>query len=345
MRLDTQGNGLSTSFWNDLWIGDSHLRRNKSSIGRLTYVHPAAGDLFYQKTLLCHQKGCRSFPGIQLRTLLAHILSFCQVSDAVGLWKDTWKSMSEDIPYTSSISLNIPGLHIDDSKLEDYVLYELEGCLNHCSKSLTDFGIRLPPKHLMSVLRNMLLMEEKIYDQRLLAKERDRLLPKLNDKQRHIFNLIINACLNNKQELVFMYGHGGTGKTVLWKTIIYALRSDGKIFLAVTSSSIASLLLPAGRTTHSHFKIPLDPTDTTVGTPDESDPENTSWIDIPEQYCILDDENRISNLINFIYDDDTLHYSSVVKLQEKAIVCPKNDTTDVLELKFFPRFRKGRVHT
>nr|GEX89602.1 helitron helicase-like domain-containing protein [Tanacetum cinerariifolium] len=61
----------------------------------------------------------------ELRTLLAHILTFCQVFDPIKLWNRTWKSMSEDIPYTSSNSLNIPNLHIDNSDLEDYVLYEL----------------------------------------------------------------------------------------------------------------------------------------------------------------------------------------------------------------------------
>ncbi|GKF66479.1 hypothetical protein Tco_0192996, partial [Tanacetum coccineum] len=102
--------------------------------------------------LLCHQKGCKSFPGIRtindvvyptcraacealgllendkeweitleeaaltatpvkLQTLLAHILTFCQVSDPIKLLNRTWKSMSEDIPYASSISLNILNLH------------------------------------------------------------------------------------------------------------------------------------------------------------------------------------------------------------------------------------------
>ncbi|GKE42288.1 hypothetical protein Tco_1469572, partial [Tanacetum coccineum] len=147
-----------------------HRRRmTKSSIGRLTYVHPAARELFYLRLLLCYRTGWRIFPEIctindvvyptyrsvcdalglleddqeweitlqeaaltatpvELRMLLAHILTFCQVSDPVRLWKRMWKSMSEDILYTSSISLNIPNLHIDDSDLEDYVLYELEGC-------------------------------------------------------------------------------------------------------------------------------------------------------------------------------------------------------------------------
>ncbi|GJX98975.1 DNA helicase, partial [Tanacetum coccineum] len=477
--------------------------RNKSSIGRLAYVHPAAGDLFYQRMLLCHQKGCTSFRGIrtvnevvyptcrdacealgllqddqeweitlqeaaltatpaELRTLLAHILAYCEVSNPKRLWERTWKSMSEDIPYVCSISLNLPNLHIEDSDLEDYMLYEFESCLNRCSKSVTDFGLHLPPEHLMSVLRNKLLMEEKSYDRRLLAIERDKLLPMLNEKQHEIFDLIVNACLNNEQQLVFVYGHGGTGKTFLWKTILHTLRSEQKIVLAVASSGIASLLLPAGRTAHSRFKIPLDLTDTSVcsirkhtqladllketclivwdespmndrrcfetldrtlrdilnepnhvfggktvmlggdfrqtllvkrgasrnkiirssiansylwphfkihyltenmrlnnknlsevdnhriavfaqwlldigngniGIPDDSDQENTSWVNIPDEYCIPNDDNAITNLINFIYDYDTLQYSSAQKLQEKAIICPKNDMADVINNK------------
>ncbi|GJY32873.1 ATP-dependent DNA helicase PIF1-like protein [Tanacetum coccineum] len=48
-----------------------------------------------------------------------------------------------------------------------------------------------------------------------------------------------------------------TGKTFLYKTIISRLRSERKIVLAVASSGIAFLLLPAGRTTHIGFIIPL----------------------------------------------------------------------------------------
>nr|GFA93226.1 DNA helicase [Tanacetum cinerariifolium] len=56
----------------------------------------------------------------------------------------------------------------------------------------------------------------------------------------------------------------GTGKTFLWKTIIYALRAQGKIVLAVASSGIASLLLPSGRTSHLRVKLPLDLSDTSM---------------------------------------------------------------------------------
>ncbi|GKC02226.1 DNA helicase [Tanacetum coccineum] len=134
----------------------------------------------------------------ELRTLLVHILSFCQVF---------WPSSTAQTPHV-------------------------------CAK-------------------NKLLMEEKSYGRALLAKERDRLLSKLNVKQHHKLSLITEAYLNNQQELVFVYSHGGTGKTFLWKTIIYALRSEGRIVVTVASSGIASLLLPVGRTAHSRFKLPL----------------------------------------------------------------------------------------
>ncbi|GJT16438.1 DNA helicase [Tanacetum coccineum] len=423
----------------------------------MSYVHPAAGDLFYQRMLLSHQKGCRSFRDIrtvnnvvyptcrvacealgllgddkewettlteaastakpsELRTLLAHILTHCKVSNPLDLWKRTWNLMSNDIPYVASISLGIPNLHIHSSELVNYTKYELEACLNHCSRSLTDFEIPLPPEDLMSVLHNRLLMEEKSYNR----------------------------------------------KTFLWKAIIYALRTEGKIVLAVASSGIASLLLPSGRTAHSRFKLPLELTDSsvcsvtkntqlatllketdliiwdespmndrrcfetldrtlrdifdtpnklfggktvmlgddfrqtlpvkksasrteiisssivesylwqsfklfvltenmrltqanlsdaekeevlafanwllnvgdgTVGTPDETGPENTSWIDIPVKFQIADDENGLTNLIHSIYDDHTLLHPTAKGLQEKAIVCPQNDTADVINTK------------
>nr|GEW77692.1 DNA helicase [Tanacetum cinerariifolium] len=353
-----------------------------------------------------------------------------RVSDPVRLWKRVWKSMSEDIPYTFSISLNISNLHIDDLKLKDYVLYELEDCLNHCSRSLVDFGLRTPPEHLMSVLRNRLLMEEKTYNRPELAREKEILLAKLNEKQRRIFHLIVNTCTNNQQELIFVYRHGGIGKTFLWKTIIYALRAEGRIILAVASSGVASLLLPACGTAHSRFKLPLDLTDTSVcsikkntqlatliketslivwdespmndrhcfktldrtlrdildmpnslfggktmmlggdfrqtlpvkkqasrnelidkekvaifanwlldigngniGVPDEVDLENTSWVDIPDMYRIPDDEHGMVNLIRFIYDDQMLQNPTPQALQEKVIVCPKNEVVDTINTK------------
>ncbi|XP_074351458.1 uncharacterized protein LOC141690569 [Apium graveolens] len=55
----------------------------------------------------------------------------------------------------------------------------------------------------------------------------------------------------------FVFGSGGSGKTYLWRTLIYRLRLEGRIVLPVPMSGIAATLMPGRRTTHSRFKIPI----------------------------------------------------------------------------------------
>ncbi|XP_076943105.1 uncharacterized protein LOC143613221 [Bidens hawaiensis] len=119
----------------------------------------------------------------------------------------------------------------------------------------------MPNANMLERLRNKLLMDEKNYDRDALATEYMSSLRQLNQQQRLIYDRVMLAISSDQQALCFVYGHGGTGKTFLWTTIIAALRSTGKIVLAVAASGIASLLLPSGRTAHSRFKIPLDLTD------------------------------------------------------------------------------------
>ena len=279
--------------------------RNKPSIGRLTYVHPASGDLFFERMLLCHQAGCASFADIrkvdrvihftyraaceamgllgddqewtlalqeaagsatssQLRDLFVQILIFCDVAQPPVLFESHWEQMCDDIPNRLSMLLNIPDLYVNEDIVKGGVLYELEALLAFYGRSLSDFSLPKPPENLLRVLRNRLVMEELSYDRRRLAEERDRLIPQLNQQQRAIFDRVLAAVLTGNQELLFVYGHGGTGKTFLWKAILSALRSEGKIVLAVASSGIASLLLPSGRTAHSRFKLSLNLTDHSV---------------------------------------------------------------------------------
>nr|GEW20504.1 DNA helicase [Tanacetum cinerariifolium] len=73
--------------------------------------------------------------------------------------------------------------------------------------------------------------------------------------------------------------------------------------------------------------------DGTLGVPDDTDPANTSWIKIPAQFQIPDDQNGVTKLINFIYDEHTLLHPTAKDFQDKAILCPKNDTADVINAK------------
>ncbi|XP_071699967.1 uncharacterized protein [Rutidosis leptorrhynchoides] len=197
----------------------------------------------------------------QLRTLFSHILIYCDVADPQKLWKQCWKLMSDDIPLRVAATFHMSKIYINSTELESYVLYELQILLHQHSKSVSDFGLPKIPQHLLDDLQNRLIMEEKNYDRKALIAEKLILESKLNDKQQMIYNMVISSNNSKKQELIFVYGQGGMGKTFLWKAITTARRAEGKIVLAVASSGIASMLLPFGQTAHSRFKIPLDLTD------------------------------------------------------------------------------------
>ena len=77
------------------------------------------------------------------------------------------------------------------------------------------------------------------------------------DQQASIYKQIIQVVNKDEGGMFFLYGYGGTGKTLIWKTLASSLRADNKIVIMVAFNGIASLLLPRGRTTHSKFKIPV----------------------------------------------------------------------------------------
>ena len=58
------------------------------------------------------------------------------------------------------------------------------------------------------------------YDRDSLAEEHTRLLNGLNYDQMIIYDAVLGSVTENKGGVFFVYGHEGTGKTYLWKTMI-----------------------------------------------------------------------------------------------------------------------------
>ncbi|KAF1872278.1 hypothetical protein Lal_00028186 [Lupinus albus] len=85
-----------------------------------------------------------------------------------------------------------------------------------------------------------------------------------SSEQYKIFHTIREVVNRQQGHMFFLYGYGGTGKTHMWQTLTYALRSEKHIVLIVASSGIASLLLPGGRKAHSKFKIRVPSFDNSV---------------------------------------------------------------------------------
>ena len=93
-----------------------------------------------------------------------------------------------------------------------------------------------------------------------MSVEHKKLLKCLIDEKRGIYDEIMRAISIGKGGMYFLYGHGVTRKTYMWRTLCASIRFKCDIVLPVASSDNASLLFPIGSTAHSRFEIPLNVT-------------------------------------------------------------------------------------
>nr|GEW09767.1 hypothetical protein [Tanacetum cinerariifolium] len=209
--------------------------------------------------------------------------------------------------------LQIPKVEKNETEIKAGVLFELEAILNSSSRTLKEFGLPMPPRKLLHILENRVIIEERNYNRVVLLQEKDTLLPKLNKDQKLILDDILKAVTNNQLALIFVYGHGGTGKTFLWKCIASVLRSEERIVLTVASSDdernkiqcFSSWLLDIG--------------DGNIRDADEIDVDNSSTVEIPNELCIQDGDTTITDLISSIYDAQTFERTTTEHLQKKLL--------------------------
>ncbi|XP_071728029.1 uncharacterized protein [Rutidosis leptorrhynchoides] len=87
---------------------------NRPSIGLLTYMHPAFGEVFYLRMLLCHRKGCGAFE--DLMTVNDHVHSTyreaCLAMGLLGNDKEWLTAMEEASATTTSSQLRTLFSHI-----------------------------------------------------------------------------------------------------------------------------------------------------------------------------------------------------------------------------------------
>jgi hypothetical protein len=274
------------------------IRQSNPAIGRMFFVAPTAGERFYLRTLLTVVKGAKSFEDLRrynshqphptfhaaciarglleddgewrqclqeasvmqsgscLRHLFTTILLFCSPSQPNDLWQEFRSHICDDLPYRL-LSLTVTNPSQDD--VYDYGLYMIDNILHESGHNLSDWP-SMPVLHRRwdhySV--NDMIAEQLHYDrnsQRALWQTHH---PLLNNEQRYAYDRIMCSVNDTTGGMFMINGHGGTGKTFLYKVLCTKLRSDGNIVLCTASSGIAALLLPGGRTAHSMFKIPID---------------------------------------------------------------------------------------
>ncbi|KAG2596891.1 hypothetical protein PVAP13_5KG209907 [Panicum virgatum] len=233
---------------NKKWI----KRQHGFKIGRLYYVNPAEGERFYLRMLLMIVKGATSYA--DLRTYNGTVYeTFKEACAARGLLNDDneWYNTFEEATKWAT-----------PSQLRDLFVTMLTFCdlkdERENGQNINNYN--LPYRSLCSGLdiHNQLIQEELCYNVQHLEEEANKLYSQLNKDQKDAFHQIVQSVLDNRPKIYFVSGHGGTGKTFLWTTIVSYLRAQKKIVLTVASSGVASLLLPNGRTAHSRFRIPID---------------------------------------------------------------------------------------
>ncbi|XP_057456739.1 uncharacterized protein LOC130747739 isoform X2 [Lotus japonicus] len=275
------------------------LRKRGYTVGRLNWVPPISGELFYLRMMLAVVKGPCSYedirtvgdilhptfreacfamgfleddreyiaaikeakdwgPGHYLRKLFLRLLISNSITRPEKVWQQTWQWLSEDVLYQQRKLSNIQDLQLSDNELQNITLMLIEELLQSNRRSLKDFpSMPYPQGYVTNRLGNKLIYAERDYDTTKLNEEFQNYFKSLTDEQRTIFDTIMKAVSDEQGGMYFLYGHGGTGKTFMWKTLASALRAKGDIVLTVASSGIASLLMPGGRTAHSKFAIPV----------------------------------------------------------------------------------------
>ncbi|GLB44068.1 putative helitron helicase-like domain at N-terminus [Lyophyllum shimeji] len=272
-------------------------RQRGFAIGRMNYAPPTSDDHFYLRLLLTQVAGSTSFedlrtyeevtypsfkdaclahglleddqewdqclreaaamqPGRQLRHLFVTILRDCNPSDPAALWNTYWPQICNDLRYR----LEHDNIRVNpsDEDVIDYGLFLIDQLLQSSRRSLKDWpSMPQVTQNWNERIANHLIAEQHNYDreeQAQLAAENEA---RLNPEQRATFDQFRQAIADKTGQIFFLHGPGGTGKTFLYHTLCYRLRSEGKIVICVASSGIASLLLPGGCTSHSSFKIPI----------------------------------------------------------------------------------------
>ena len=79
----------------------------------------------------------------------------------------------------------------------------------------------------------------------------------MNDDQRRFFDRVRAAVTNGEPLLCYLDGPAGTGKTLLFSTVLALVRARQEIALPMAWSGLAATVLPGGRTVHATFKLPV----------------------------------------------------------------------------------------
>ena len=182
----------------------------------------------------------------QCRQLFVTILTHCQPSEPLILWERYQESLSEDFARQHSPERAI-----------EFALADIEQRLSEFGMSCVKCGLPAPNLDI-AVTADSIDSD----DHAAIAAHNMSLL---NDDQAKIVNTIMNDVMhgdNSQPNLHYVDGPAGTGKTMVYNTLICLLKSKNIPVASCAWTGIASILLQNGVTVHNLFKLPVPVLDT-----------------------------------------------------------------------------------
>ncbi|XP_050915005.1 uncharacterized protein LOC127129950 [Lathyrus oleraceus] len=146
-------------------------RQKGYTIGRLIWVPPTTGELYYLRLMLTHVKGPRSYNDIKTVNNIKYD-TFQDACFAMGsinrprhVWSKTCHLLADGILYAQQRIANNRGLRLSDEEIMNLTLIEIERNLQRKSRSLKEFaGMPYPSGYVVEQLGNKLIYQERSYN-------------------------------------------------------------------------------------------------------------------------------------------------------------------------------------
>ena len=283
-KLNAESNGLNRTLlyyempekyrWNNKDQCWTKRKTNELAVGRMYWVTPNAGELYYLRVLLIHVRGATSFK--DLRTVdgitYATYQEACKQRGYLSNDDEAIRSLNEAVDYKMPYALrnlfalilvyNNPTdpLHLwnnfkehlcedimhtnkdkmTNEEIEDECLLLLQNILNRQGKTLNDYNLPIP------VIReriNRFISEEKSYNRNEMQHYIDENYPKCTDEQKDIVDQVYdaevavrrNGFTSEKTNIYFIDACAGSGKSWTINLILARVRAEGGIALATES--------------------------------------------------------------------------------------------------------------
>ena len=233
-------------------------RKNEQKVvSRLYNVSPRDIERFHLKLILGYRKGATSFEDLKFYNNKQY-LTYLETANAMRLIENdenvyTIFDEAKDIMMPKQLRSFFAYYLITDTVIVSYNLWEKykvflseDFTVDKENKALLEIEKILKSENLLCKDVGLPTPIENDFTEYLNVDEykkiSDELINKLNSDQKIVFNAITGAHEKHKENLFFVDGAGGTGKTFLYKALIYYFWSERKKVLSMAWTGIASTL-------------------------------------------------------------------------------------------------------